>query len=496
MAYNLGYVDAGYNLSYVDTVSLDYVLRGSSHGTANSNSIMGRANFNTTGRVELGVVSDFDPLYVIVDWQGISDNQHWLTDVNTLTEFDVTATADVVDEAVLKWKTPDGSTGEFIVTADITETGASLTVTPQGTVTVESVTVGETTADITFTYNNTDQTGFEYTVDGGGTWTAFTSSPANITGLNDSTQYTATIRPVNEYGTGNSASTTFTTDNATGAVPQGTISIGVTTTTATSISAPFTYSDTDDTGFQKRLNSGLWSSTTSPAEFSGLTENTQYTVSIRAVNAQGTGTVESVILQTDDVVSPPAGTITFDTLAVTESTIFQTFYYSDSDQTGFEYRVDGGAWVATPEPEISLTGLNGSTQYLLEARAVNNDGVGSTASTNVTTDSVPVPQGTITIGTPTVGAILAVIPFTYSDNDETGYEWKLDTGAWQSISTKYATAKNLTANTSYLITVRAVNGAGVGTTDTVTIQTAAVGGPALGVSGMKKSLKGSLRGVL
>ncbi|MFP3338648.1 hypothetical protein R0J91_11735, partial [Micrococcus sp. SIMBA_131] len=57
--------------------------------------------------------------------------------------------------------------------------------TPQGTITLGTPTVGQTTIDLPFTYNDTDQTGFEYRVDGG-TWTS-TTSPVSLTGLTENT---------------------------------------------------------------------------------------------------------------------------------------------------------------------------------------------------------------------------------------------------------------------------------------------------------------------
>lgn len=129
MAYNLGYVGTAYNLGYTGTytgggVTYPYVL--TSHGAADPNSIMADANFATTGTVELRIVSDFDPAKMVVDWQAMSDSQLWRDDINTLNAVTVNATSDTTDSAVIGWKTPDGTTGQFIVTVNIDGTAPTV----------------------------------------------------------------------------------------------------------------------------------------------------------------------------------------------------------------------------------------------------------------------------------------------------------------------------------------------------------------------------------
>ena len=118
MAYNLGYVGTAYNAGYTGAYTgYPYVL--TSHGAADPNSIMANANFATTGTVELRIVSDFDPAKMVVDWQAMSDSQLWRDDINTLAAVTVNATTDTTDSAIIGWKTPDGTTGQFTATVSI-----------------------------------------------------------------------------------------------------------------------------------------------------------------------------------------------------------------------------------------------------------------------------------------------------------------------------------------------------------------------------------------
>jgi hypothetical protein len=94
--------------------------------------------------------------------------------------------------------------------ADISGVGE---VAPTGTVTIGSILVNETSATIPYSYNNSDQTGYQYRLNGGNIIIS-TSSPVQLTGLVASTSYTIEIRAINTVGVGAwSTVTNFTTSN-------------------------------------------------------------------------------------------------------------------------------------------------------------------------------------------------------------------------------------------------------------------------------------------
>lgn len=75
-----------------------------------------------------------------------------------------------------------------------------------------------------------------------------------------------------------------------GVPPSGTVTIGTITPSSTSASVPYTYSASDQTGFEYRLNGGTAASIgASPATISGLTAGTPYSLEVRAINAAGAG---------------------------------------------------------------------------------------------------------------------------------------------------------------------------------------------------------------
>lgn len=185
---------------------------------------------------------------------------------------------------------------------------------PTGTVTIGSITPNSTGASVPFTYSAADQTGFEYRLNGGAAVTG-TASPQVLTGLTSSTAYTIEIRAINASGQGAwSTAANFTTSAPAAQVPQGTVTIGTVTTTQTTASVPYTYSLSDQTGFEYRLNGGsAVTATASPQSLTGLTANTAYTIEIRAINATGAGTWSAVKNFTTAAVA--TGTLTITDLA-------------------------------------------------------------------------------------------------------------------------------------------------------------------------------------
>ena len=73
---------------------------------------------------------------------------------------------------------------------------------PVGTVTVISVDTTATTATVSFSYDNTDQTGFDYSLDGGLAVDIFTGNPFVISSLSPNTLFSVRVRAYNGEGDG------------------------------------------------------------------------------------------------------------------------------------------------------------------------------------------------------------------------------------------------------------------------------------------------------
>lgn len=81
---------------------------------------------------------------------------------------------------------------------------------------------------------------------------------------------------------------------------------------------------------------------------------------------------------------PPQGTVTIGTIAPSSDGATVPFSYDDDDETGFEYRLDGGSWEdAGTESPLILSGLDPETEYEIEIRAVNGSGAGAASDPEV-----------------------------------------------------------------------------------------------------------------
>ena len=255
-----------------------------------------------------------------VNWQAISDGQLWRSDINTLDAITVVSEVDTTDTATLRYRiTETGQEGTFTVTVSIQEsvvvvdtTPDSFTVTPLTNQPLDSyiefapieVTGVDAGENIPVSVTGTS---VEYAVDAGAGYGGYTSTTTNVqlgyfvkprirTATEGSTEVTGSI-DIGGESSGLSATTVA-------AVPQSVPVIGTPTTTKNSVSASFTYSGSDATGFEARIGSGSWESVTSPLTISGLSASFTGTLEVRAVNATGAGSADSVQFTTD-ALEPP-----------------------------------------------------------------------------------------------------------------------------------------------------------------------------------------------
>ncbi|MXW34697.1 MAG: hypothetical protein F4Z60_03605, partial [Chloroflexi bacterium] len=208
---------------------------------------------------------------------------------------------------------------------------------------------------------------------------------------------------------------------------------------------------------------------TGPATFSSLTNGTEYTFEVRAVNANGEGAVASVKATPLGAPSAPQN------LAASPGDGQVTLTWSPpaddggSDITGYEYQLDQGDWedagAATARSVVVSSGLENGTSYTFSLRAVNDAGGGAAATVDAT------PQAAITA--PTAPRNLAAeagdeqVTLTWSPpsndggSDITGYEYRVDQGSWQdagAADARSVVVSDLDNLTSYTFSLRALNG--------------------------------------
>jgi YD repeat-containing protein len=328
------------------------------------------------------------------------------------------------------------------------------------------------TATWTGSTDNVGVTAYEYSLNGGSTWTSNgLALSVNLSALTSGTTYTLKVRARDAANNVSTASqNSFTTpDNAPPTTPGTPTFSGI---TATAFTGSWTGS-TDNvavTAYEYSFNGGAWTSngTALTVTFSGLASATSYSLQVRAKDAAGnisspSGTASVTTL--DNMPPTTPGTPTFSGIGATSFTANWTGSTDNVAVTAYEYSFNSGAWTSNGASlTATFTGLTSATSYSLQVRAKDAAGnISSPSGTaSVTTlDNIP----PTTPGTPTFspGANSATASWTGSTDNVavTAYEYSFNSGAWTSNGGSLtATFTGLTSATTYSLQVRARDAAG------------------------------------
>ena len=365
--------------------------------------------------------------------------------------------------------------------------------TPQGlpgAPTITSIATGVGTASVAFTagYNGGGTiTNYQYQLNSG-SWVsaATTTSPITISGLSNGTTYSIAIRAIAASGNGAASLPASVTTPGMPAAPI----VSAVTPSDSSLSIAFTPGNNNGsaiTSYQYQLvTAGGWATAgalNSPIVVTGLTNGTTYNVSLRAINAVGTGAA-SVAINATPATVPGAPTINGNTVAGLTNQLSAAFTAPVSNGgsaiTTYQYSTDAGAtWRArddsgtTASPVVisvlssdGTTALVNGTTYNVELRAVNAVGPGVASDL-----AVGIPQSTPdapTVNSVTRGPSSLNVAFTPGSNGGaavTAYQYSINAGGtWistGSLSTSFLIS-GLTNGTLYSVVVRAVNSQGNG----------------------------------
>jgi hypothetical protein len=357
--------------------------------------------------------------------------------------------------------------------------------------TITSITTSSGEAIIAFTAGEDGGSaisGYQLSKDNGLNW----SEPADVTsitatGLTNGIEYTFLVRAINAKGTGAFVSTVST---LVAGVPDAPTINSVIVSSGEAIIA-FTAGENNGSaisGYQLSKDNGLnW---TEPADVTsitaaGLTNGTEYTFLVRAVNAKGTGAYASTVSTLVDV-SPGAPTITGVTVSSGQAIIaFIPGENNGSQISGYQLSIDDGYnWfsLGTTTPiivtgtstSITAAGLTNGTEYSFLIKAVNAIGPGTYATTgSILVAGLP---DAPTINSVNVSSGQAIIAFTAGENNGSAisdYQLSIDSGSnWFSVGTtspiivtgtsSSITATGLSNGAIYTFLVRAVNSVGAG----------------------------------
>ncbi|NCY17326.1 MAG: hypothetical protein EBX39_11265, partial [Actinobacteria bacterium] len=273
---------------------------------------------------------------------------------------------------------------------------SAVSVTPRTTPSAPTslnVTPGDSTVSVAFTAGadgGSSIINYEYQLNGSGSWYAFspavTSGPVSIP-VTNGVAYTVKLRAVNAAGSGaaSSASASFT-PATTPSAPTG---LNATPGNG-SVSISFTAGadgGASITKYQAQAGSGPWRDvvgTTSPISLSGLTNGTNYSIKLRAVNSVGAGTASDAVSVTPRT-TPSAPTALVATPGDGSASVaFTAGSDGGAAISKYQYSTDGGTtWAdadaGTTSP-VTISGLTNYTSYSIKLRAVNSVGAGAASS--------------------------------------------------------------------------------------------------------------------
>ncbi|MDG2300013.1 MAG: fibronectin type III domain-containing protein, partial [Planktomarina sp.] len=318
---------------------------------------------------------------------------------------------------------------------------------------------------------------------------ATTSSPVTITGLTSGTAYTIGLRAVNGVGAGTPSATVAVTTLTTPNAPTGLSATPGNNKALINFTLPTSEGGSPINNYEYTLNGGTnWTAfapktITSPVTISGLTNETTYTISIRAINTVGSGATSENVTVTPipEPTTASAPTALSATPRDTQITVEFTVPKNDGGSaiTNYEYTFDDGtSWTAfspnITESPANIIGLVNNTEYTIKLRAVNGVGMGSRSLTSVTatpTNGLRPPTAPTNLSA-SPGANQVEVEFTTPQSDGgsaiTNYEYTTDNGtSWTAFSPNITespvTLNTLTNGTTYTIGLRAVNAVGPGT---------------------------------
>jgi hypothetical protein len=233
----------------------------------------------------------------------------------------------------------------------------------------------------------------EYSLDGGNNWTdaGTLTSPFVVTGLANGTSYAVQVRADNVIGTGSASTTANVTPRTVPDAPTDVTASSNTAQADVAWAAPDSTGGSPITGYTASAYAaptggsalaGCTSATTA-CSITGLTNGTLYYVSVTAQNAAGSGLESTPRVLVTPLARPSAPTIT----TVSTGNSFLTVNFTagaagSSAITGYDYQLNGGAWVAsgaTTTP-ITLSGLTNGTSYAVALRADSAAGFGTPSS--------------------------------------------------------------------------------------------------------------------
>ncbi|HVF74184.1 MAG TPA: fibronectin type III domain-containing protein [Acidimicrobiales bacterium] len=343
-----------------------------------------------------------------VSWTAPADNG------NPITGYTVTAstgaTATTAGTSLVFGNLTNGTSYTFTVRAtssvgDSAESAPSNAVTPAGTPTAPTevtAVAGDGSATVSWTAsaaNGSAITGYTVTASSGASATTADTSVV-FGGLANGTSYTFTVRATNGVGdSAESAPSNAVTPAGLPAAPTGV------TATAGNQSATVSWTASVDngsvvSGYTVTASNGATATTDGTSlVFSGLTNGTSYTFTVRATNGIGDSAESAPSNAVTPATTPDAPTNVSATAGNMSARVSWTAPASDGGSPVTLYTVtsSGGTTATTTSTSVVVTGLTNLTSYTFTVRATNAMGDSAESAPSNAVIPLPVPGSPLSV---------------------------------------------------------------------------------------------------
>ena len=288
---------------------------------------------------------------------------------------------------------------------------------------------------------------YMYSKDNGASWEESTSNTHTFTNLTDSTEYNIKVKVVDSEG---AESTEYYEAITTEVYILPTVTSVDATTTWNSIT--LTPSGTDGTNtidhYEYSINNGAYQTSN---VFNSLSENTDYTIKVKAIDSIGReSNIYETTVRTDAYKLP---TISVSTSATTNSiTVNVNATPGDGNIVSYHYsRNDGSNYTSSSNSSHTFSGLTSGTTYYLKVYVTDSNGRTSavTSKTQATTYVNP-SVSRVTASNITSDSITINITASGGSNSISRYYYSSNNGAsWVNSTSSSYTFTGLSAGTKY-----------------------------------------------
>ena len=331
--------------------------------------------------------------------------------------------------------------------------------------TISNVETSSTLNSITITVNAIAGDGtiekYKYSKDNGQTWIESTSNTYTFSDLNDTTEYKIKVKALDSNGY-ESAEYYKAVATITYVLPV----VSNVEATSTYNSITLTPSGTNGTGtitkYLYSINGGSYQESNT---FSGLNEQTEYTIKVKAVDENGreSNPVYELKVTTDTYEVPVINNVT--TSSTTDSiTINVNGSNGDGTITTYYYSRDNGSnWYESTHNTYTFSSLTSNTTFYIKVKVKDSNGRESAEySTSEKTKYINPVVNSVTTSNITTSSITLNVSATAGSNNITTYYYSKDNGSSYVSSTSSSyTFSGLSAGTTYNFKVYVVDSGGV-----------------------------------